>query len=203
MRLNIFQIPLALLILSISLHSYATMIDFEGATGTANNIGEYIDVGDYRFTLSGGTSFGFEVITGLDQIIEPSTTKLFSGNHSEITMSRIDGAAFDLLSLDIAGSWINLPDRWADHVDLIAGNNIFTAILEGMPPSYQSITPNFLGVTSVLFKPFVNNNDGPNNYEFVLDNLLVSTTAVPEPPLLALLSIGVIGMVMFRKRRIN
>jgi len=85
-------------------------------------------------------------------------------------MTQIGGGAFSLMSVDIGGSFVNTPDRWADHVDVIAGGTV-TATLDGHGPTYVHLTPNFLNVTSVLFDPFVNDNLGENNNEFTLDNI--------------------------------
>ena len=178
------------LLLMLALNANATLIDFEGAIGSAHNIGDSLDVGDYRFTLSDDITSGFISFTKKNFIIAPNTTKLIVANHSELTMSRIDGAAFNLHSLDIAGTFALSPGRWADHVDLIAGDDVFTANLAGAPANYQNISPGFNDITSVIFSPFGNINGFDVNYEFVIDNVSVTEASVPEPSTAWLLCFG-------------
>jgi len=201
MAFKSIRIILVSFILSVSFNTYAIIIDFEGASGSVFNLGEFLDVGDYRFTLTfdgGSSSNGFEVITGQNNIVEPGTTKLFGANHVEITMGRIDGAAFNLNSVDIGGSFVDSPNRWADHVDVIGGGSTSTAFLAGQPATYQNITPNFLGVTSVLFSPIGNIGGGANDFEFTIDNISVSS--VPEPSIILLLGSG-LALLGFARRK--
>ena len=176
----------------------AALITFEGASGFADDIGEFIDVDGFRFTFSAGNSNGFEVITNQDNIIEGDTTKLFAANRAEITMTMIGGGAFNLLSLDVGGSFITSPTRWASSVDVTDGSNTVNVPLPSGDPTYQSVSPGFFNVTSVMFIPFINAGGGPNNFEFTLDNIQVS---VPEPSALLLLSLGALVVLRRRQRR--
>ena len=183
----------------------AAIIDFEGATGTVTNVGEFIDVGDYRFTFSdndlngSANANGFLGITSQNSIVEPGTSKLFAANEAQITVSRIDGGAFDLLSVDIGGSWISSPSRWASSVDILGGAPM--NVILGVNPVYQNIALNYAGVTSVVFTPKINEGGGPNDFEFVLDNLEVDTaTSVPEPSYLMLLGLSLLSIGLLRAR---
>ena len=189
----------AAIISIVALPIHAALIDFEGASGVAP-IGEFLDVGDYRFTLTGGGS-GVLVIITSSNIIEADTTKLFATNHSEITMTRIDGGAFNLLSLDISGSWVDPEDwrRWADSVDIIAGASTTNVVLDGTPATYQNIVLNYLDVTNVQFDPIINDNLAANSYEFVIDNLSVS--AVPVPTAVWLFGSGLLVLIGIARRK--
>lgn len=191
------RVAVGLLLLTIGSSVNALVIDFEGKSGNVSGIGAFLDVDGFRFTITGGNVNGFELVTNQSNIVEPNTTKLFAANHTEITMSKVGGGAFDLNSVDIGGSFVSSPNRWADHVDVIAGA-VVTATLAGQPPNYVHLNPNFLNVTSVIFKPFVNTNQGANNFEFTIDNIAISET-VPEASTLALLALGLAG-IGFRRR---
>jgi hypothetical protein len=153
----------------------ALLITFEGESGFTNEIGEFIDVAGFRFTQTGGDGSGFLIINPQSDIVEPNTTKLFGANRAEITMTKIGGEAFDLLNVDIGGSFISFNNRWASSVNITSGSNIVNVLLPSNDPTYQTANPNFFNVTSVSFIPFVNTSQGQNDYEYTLDNIEVDT----------------------------
>lgn len=175
----------------------AAIIDFEGKSAITTTNGGYIDIDDYRFTLT-NVAAGFLGVTNQVNLIESDTTKLFAANHSILTLSRVDNGLFDLLSFDIGGSWVDIPERWADTVNVSSAAGAITATLAGHPANYQTITPAFLGVNSVTFTP--QSNGGLSDYEFVIDNINVGVSTVPEPQSLLLLAIGLVGFGLSRRR---
>ncbi|HEY8099279.1 MAG TPA: PEP-CTERM sorting domain-containing protein [Burkholderiaceae bacterium] len=179
--------------------SQATVIDFEGQSAFANTNGSFFDIGGYRFTLTDVNS-GFLDVTNQTGLIDDNSTKLFSANHAILTLSRADGGLFDLLSFDIAGSWTQSPNRWASSVDVTSSAGTTSAVLAGQPAAYQTITPGFMGVSSVAFTPNGHIGGSPYDFEFDLDNINVQSS-VPEPASLALLAIGLIGFAFVRQRK--
>jgi len=187
------------LLLVTSGSASATVITFEGPPGQVFTVGGFIDVSGFRFTLTAAPAGGFELVTGQSNIVEPGTMKLFAANHSEITMTRVGGGAFDLISLDVGGSFTTSGNRWADHVDIITGGNTLTVNLPSNSPTYQFASPNFLSVNSVLFQPFGHVGGDVVDFEFTLDNITVVT--VPEPTTFLLLAFGLAGLVRITRRR--
>lgn len=185
---------------ALSAPACAGLITFEGKTGFADATGEFIDVDGYRFTLSSVAS-GLAIVTNQTDLIESTQTKLFAGNHSIITMTRVGGGAFDLLSLDIAGSWVDPASsgRWADTVLVSSSAGTETATLLGAAATYQNMAPNFLNVGSVNFTP--TSSRGAADFEFVLDNLDVRDAAVvPVPSTLALIAGAFLAWGLQRRR---
>ncbi len=190
---------LAILFLFASTASRATLIDFSGVPTTlVTTSGAHFDIDGYRFTLTsvaGGSSF-FSIDSSAS-FVEANNTKLFSANHSLLTVSRVDGGLFDLLSFDIGGSWINSPSRWADSVSVSSTAGSVLATLPDQDPSYQFVSANLFGVSSVSFSP--NGSGTAFDFEYTLDNLSVQTASVPEPAPLALLGVA-IGMLVIQRR---
>jgi len=187
-----------------STSAHADTITFEGASGFAGTPGTFFDVDGFRFTFDGPIGDGFLIIIGQSDIVEGGTTKLFAANHAQITMTKIGGGAFSLLGLDVGGSFISFPGRWADSVDVTGGGNTVHVPLPSNDPTYQSANTNFLNVMSVIFVPFQNPNHGVDNYEYTLDNLVVGAPVVapvPEPTAIALLGLGALGVLCYRRRQ--
>src|SRR5687767_15212760 len=107
----------------------AGTITFEGSVGTADGIGAFLDVDGYRFMITGGNANAIGFITDQNTFVEPATTKLLAANHTQVTMTKVGGGTFNLLSADIGGGWIDFPVRWASSVYVTEGGTIISVAL--------------------------------------------------------------------------
>jgi hypothetical protein len=182
-----------------SLPANATLIDFEGDSGYAQNSGDFFDIDGYRFTLT-DVSGGFLTVTAQSDLIEGTTTKLFAANHSILTLSRVDGGSFDLLSVDVGGSWEDqaIWHRWADKVSIFDGSATVDVTLLGQGAVFHATNTNFLSVSSVVFSP--TGSRGTSDFEFNIDNISLRAGAVPEPESLALVGLGLLAIVARRRK---
>lgn len=198
MTLRLLRLFTLLLLSQVGL-AQATLIDFEGKSGFTDTNGGFFDIDGYRFTLT-DVAGGFLIVTNQAGLVESNTTKLFAANHSLLTITRVDGGLFDLLSLDIGGSWEDpaLWYRWADSVTLASSAGSAAATLLGQPATFQNITPGFLGVSSVVFRPA--GSRGEFDFEFNIDNINLQSNDVPEPSTLAIVLSAALAAVALRRR---
>jgi hypothetical protein len=184
----------------------AAVIDFEGASGFANDNGEFFTVDGFRFTHTDVTSNGATLVSNAANVVEPTTTKLHAINHSIATMSAADGSAFALTSFDLGGSFVASPSRWADKIQVTANfaGGSSSTILVDLPaalPEYVSTSWSLTNVLSLVFAPSGSNGTGPNDFEFTLDNINVAENpAVPLPPALALFVSGLAALGLLARR---
>lgn len=198
MKLRLLRVLCLLLLSQLGL-AQAMLIDFEGKSGFTSTNGGSFDIDGYRFALT-NVNQGFLIVTNQAGLIETGTTKLFAANHSLLTITRVDGGLFDLLSLDIGGSWEDPGawDRWADSVTLASSAGSTMATLLGQPATFQSISPDFLGISSVVFRPA--GSGGINDFEFNIDNINLQSSTVPEPSTLAILLSAALAAAAVRRR---
>lgn len=194
-------LPLCLLVQVSS----AVTIDFEGANAQVLVIGDSFDIGDIRFTMSGGhTGRGFlEASPAWDVgIVESGNRKLVSANFAEVTITRVDGGIFDVTNIDIGGFHTGFLAGWANHVDISDGSSTVTANLLGQGNTYLNVSVSFLNATSVTFTPFHNIGSGPdsNNYNFTIDNIVVDEPVPDTGSTALLLGAGLLGLAAIRRR---
>jgi len=133
------------------------------------------------------------------------------GSTPIVSVQASTGAAFSLLSFDLAEVSKDFPIWWANNV-------VVTGFLNGGGTVSTSIVPDFVhdgpgGVadfqTVLLPGTFTNlvsvqfAGTGPGANDFTLDNLAFETNEVPEPASLALIGIGtcITGLGALRRRR--
>jgi hypothetical protein len=202
--------------LSPQVQAATAVIDFEPASLT----GLYF-AGD-SFSQSGFTmtaSFDAGTVDVASALIPnaPSgnATQFYSGlNDGGLIMQRTDGGLFDLKSFDAAFIPLSQPGTTTTVIVAVANNNgvawLFPANNGTGYPFGNYSNPvdfaNFMQVKKVEF--FACAYDGAgicftptrNNGQFAIDNITANVTAVPEPTITVMLSLGLLGLALRARR---
>ena len=186
----------------------ATLIDFEDVavpTGSFSFV-EPVDSTGFRFAAP-------QPFTGAENDFDGAfngTTHYFTYEH--VTMTRIGGGTFSLLSFDAGEDFDFGFGRHAPTLSLtgfLSGGGSLTQsfAIDGLYDGTGGIADfqQFIlgpGWTDLISVEFVGTGVPPSpdeqNNNFVLDNLAVAT---PEPGTLALLGLGLAGLGFTRRRR--
>jgi hypothetical protein len=113
--------------------------------------------------------------------------------------------SFDLVSFDVGEAHAGISGLWSPYVDVLgtlaAGGTVTSRfaldfITDGTGPAadFQTFTlpSTFAGLLSVQFS-------GTIRQQFSLDDVVLEQTAVPGPPMLGLLSLGLAGVIGIRR----
>ncbi|MGH7064888.1 MAG: PEP-CTERM sorting domain-containing protein [Stellaceae bacterium] len=188
----------------------ATTIDFNGVSSSGNPILTTLTTQGFVFSSghfhtvdnTGLCSFG-GCVTGDGIYLAVDGPSL----GFPIVMTKDGGGTFSLASADLAQMWNDdaaaaaggFPN--AANIEMI-GSNGDIVTLSGASHSFQTQAAGGLldNVTSVTFEGF-----GPADeadWSFTLDNIVVgaATTPTPEPATLAILSAGLLGFGLVRRR---
>lgn len=168
--------------------------------------GQSVLSGGYSFLAVSRGPLAFAQIDAQPDIVGNGSRRLLAGNYTEIAMTRADGGKFDLLGLSLGGSWTDPGKRfrWADAVEIVGNfgsGSIVTYRIDllSAPAQLQSLLlHDFVGLDSVSFRPVKYGTTLGSNYEFVLDDLRVSS--VPEPESWLMLGAG-LALLALRRRR--
>ncbi len=166
LKSKFFAAAIGLAAMAFAGNAGAVVINFTGISGACN----YSEAG-YNFNCTG---------THTDANGELRWHDVPSDN--DIIMTRVDGMAFDILSLDaLAGA--------AFSIITTAGTfNSAGGLALG-------VTVNLLGVLSATF-------DTPGTLIARLDNINTVKSVIPEPGTLAILGLGLAGLGVARRRKI-
>jgi hypothetical protein len=187
----------------------AAVVTFEGFGGntiigdesTSNGLGVATSDG-FQFTSSGDH---FHFGNALIGVPSNGTSILLEDRNYTITMTRVGGGAFNLLSADIGEDVsFSLPATRIDVTGFfIGGGSISTQNpLDGNSSAFQLATfPGFNNVTSVTFHGAGNVSTSINGNGFSLDNIQISNVPEPASVLLMASTVAALGISSLRCRR--
>lgn len=176
----------------------ATLIDFEGVVTDADLIIPASPYVEDNFLINNPT-IGTDGIFGSTSGANSNGSSVFGwcGGCDSIllTLSHTDGQKFSLLSMDTA--FLNTGQQDSQSINITGffsgGGSILTSIELGS----NWATTLLVGFTNLTHLEFTAENPGP---DLAFDNLVVTTTVVPEPGSIALLMFGIAGLVFARNK---
>lgn len=173
----------------------ASLINFED-TAPTNWYQHSIQSGEFQFDKNSGWMGVNDYGSWLPQGAFNATQDMDMG-YGSFDMYQQSGETFNLNALDAGLSWYNYDEF--DQLTITGyqsnGNIISTNLT--LSHSYQNFTLDyFIDLDFISFS-----GSAIDTGYIVIDNLDVSQANVPEPMILPLFSIGLLGLIMSRRRR--